>query len=200
MTNNIPDLNFFLQKGLMLDAQQGFADAFNRLLYVLQNIKGDGITIQSVCSADGLITFSMLNPSGVVHHPRPFDLDLSDPQTITVRNAIVPTGYMVGSDTFPVVRVIQFADPDPISCAVLSAGSDLTLWYLMTQVESELAAQNATNCKLSVDPDADDPDHLLFRLPLYIINVTSVPDEEGSGPYQFVVKMDLRNSTPVRLS
>lgn len=199
MTNNIPDLNFVLQKGIMLDAQQGFADAFNRLIFAIQNIKGDGITIQSVCSADGLITFSALNPSGIVHHPRPFDLDLSDPQTITVRNAIVTTGYMVSGDAYPVLRLSQFPDPDPIALADIT-DSSFTLWYLMTQVESELISQDGTNCKLSVDPDADDPDHLLFRIPLYIINVVSTPDEEGNGEYSYAVVSDLRNSTLVRLS
>lgn len=201
MTNNIPDLNFFLQKGIMLDAQQGFADAFNRLLFVLQNIKGDGITIYSSCSADGLITFSALNPSGVVLHPRPFDLDFSDPQVIAVKNAIVTTASMSAGDEYPVFRVFYFPTPATIPCS--GVPTPAILWYLMTQRETDLIAGDGGDCMLSVDPDNDDPNHLLFRIPLYKLDISAKTTDEGESAvttYSYSVACDLRGSTLVRLS
>lgn len=198
MRNSVPDLNFHLEKGVMLDAQPGFADCFNRLVFMVQNMGGDDLTVQSSCSPDGRITFSAVR---IRTTPQPFDIDMSDPQKIAVRNAIVTTGFMISGDTFPVMRVSQFTAPAPIACADVPTGAgNFVLWYLVTQVESELIAQTATNCKLSIDPDTDDPDHLLFRKPLYMLSITARPNGEGEGEYRYAIVADLRNSTLVRLS
>lgn len=137
-----------------------------------------------------------LGPSTVL--PQPFDLDRSDPSQIAVTRAIITTGFMVSGDTFPVMRTSVFADPSPIACSSAPYGS-FVLWYLVTQIESELIAQTSTNCMLSVDPDGDDPNHLLFRKPLYQLTITTTEGPEGTL-YGYTVLADLRNSTLVRLS
>ena len=192
-----------IRSSLAIGAQKGFARSLNLLYDIVESIEGeDGVEIVKSGTRwkVRLSQSDVQYDDRVLNKPQPFDLDKSDENLIAVKSAVVTTGYMVGDDAYPVLRVLQFHVPAPIECSSAPDAGEFTLWYLMTQVESELASESGANCKLSVDPDADDPNHLLFRKPLYVLNMTERPDSEGNGRYHYVVVMDLRNSTLVRLS